>query len=33
MDFKNGLSGANSMFLNTATTHFFFFLNSLTNEN
>ena len=32
MDFKTGLPSANSMFLNTATTHLFF-LNSLTNEN
>ena len=32
VDFKSGLPGANSMFLNTATTHQSFFFNSLTNE-
>ena len=31
MDFKSGLPGANSMFLNTATTHQSFFFNSLIN--
>ena len=32
VDFKSCLPGANSMFLNTATTHQSFFFNSLTNE-
>ena len=32
MDFKSGLPGANSMFLNTPTTHQSFFFNSLTKE-
>ena len=32
MAFKSGLPGANSMFLNTPTTHQSFFFNSLTNE-